>query len=456
MPTTANLAASREFNREELEHAREDVQQQAWTSARDRLRTLAGLSPATDPVGAEVRALLAQVSFELGDYEAATEAASQVPAASPSSAAALEYGGLARLFACDFDAAVQWLYRLRTAQPARGATWLGMSYAWTGANASAETELHRVVDQGAVTGEAANARFYLAQMAQWNNNNNLARTHWTALEQVAPNYLPELADRARNWSQRGTHLLRAFFTFDTLARRARAANPAAGDPELDDLATSTLAQLQQRAPQRCAAPVARLAQAFATRAAQRQRVAQQQASQPAQVRNLALAEQDSDGDGIPDARDRCPNEPETFNGVEDTDGCPETATRVELVGNQIRFRGGAGISFTAATSSLTPESLPVLEELRALLQATPTIRRVRLEGHTDDQGSERHNFELSEQRVVAVGAWLVGHGIPRERLEWIGYGETRPLVPGNTEDARARNRRVEILVSDPPMLGGVR
>jgi OmpA-OmpF porin, OOP family len=69
---------------------------------------------------------------------------------------------------------------------------------------------------------------------------------------------------------------------------------------------------------------------------------------------------------------------------------------------------------------------------------------VKLSGHTDDQGSEAYNVFLSANRAKSVAEYLTGHGISPSRIESVGYGKSKPLVDGITEEARKTNRRVEI------------
>jgi outer membrane protein OmpA-like peptidoglycan-associated protein len=72
--------------------------------------------------------------------------------------------------------------------------------------------------------------------------------------------------------------------------------------------------------------------------------------------------------------------------------------------------------------------------------------RIRIGGHTDDVGSDTDNQRLSEARARAVRDYLVAAGISAERLEYSGYGESRPVEAGNSEAARALNRRTTVEV----------
>ena len=74
---------------------------------------------------------------------------------------------------------------------------------------------------------------------------------------------------------------------------------------------------------------------------------------------------------------------------------------------------------------------------------------MRIEGHTDDQGTDRANIRLSRARAASVRRWLVSHGIAPERLEAWGCGEMHPLTRGTTRAIRQANRRVEFFVVAP-------
>jgi len=101
------------------------------------------------------------------------------------------------------------------------------------------------------------------------------------------------------------------------------------------------------------------------------------------------------------------------------------------------------IFFELDKAELKVESLGVLDRLVEVLVENPEIGRVRIEGHTDNQGKEQHNLELSESRAQAVKAYLVKQGVPEERLDAKGYGESRLLQEGDSDEVHATNRRVE-------------
>jgi len=70
--------------------------------------------------------------------------------------------------------------------------------------------------------------------------------------------------------------------------------------------------------------------------------------------------------------------------------------------------------------------------------------KLRVEGHTDNQGNAAANQALSEKRAQAVMGWLVANGVDSSRLSAKGFGQSKPLADNGTEDGRAKNRRVEL------------
>ena len=92
---------------------------------------------------------------------------------------------------------------------------------------------------------------------------------------------------------------------------------------------------------------------------------------------------------------------------------------------------------------LKDESGPVLEQVQALLEARPGLRLV-VAGHTDAEGADAHNLDLSNRRAAAVVAWLVARAIAADRLQSEGHGEGRPVAGNDSAAGRALNRRVEL------------
>ncbi|MDR1528971.1 MAG: OmpA family protein [Burkholderiales bacterium] len=105
-----------------------------------------------------------------------------------------------------------------------------------------------------------------------------------------------------------------------------------------------------------------------------------------------------------------------------------------------------GVNFDFDSDVLRPESGAVLNEVVKLAQANPGWK-FEVGGHTDSQGADAYNQNLSERRAASVVRYLTRAGVTASRLSAKGYGESRPLIPetGDSEAARAQNRRVELV-----------
>ena len=151
-----------------------------------------------------------------------------------------------------------------------------------------------------------------------------------------------------------------------------------------------------------------------------------------------LPDRDSDGDRIPDRDDKCPFEPETYNGIDDSDGCPDrgrvivSASRLQIL-DRVYFERGSAV--------LKPASTPILDAIVATLRGNPQLTLVEVQGHAC---GEPHPQEISQSRADAVRAYLVDHGVAGGRLRARGYGSDRPTSPETTEAACQKNRRIEL------------
>lgn len=154
---------------------------------------------------------------------------------------------------------------------------------------------------------------------------------------------------------------------------------------------------------------------------------------------------DSDRDGLVDAQDKCIDDPETVNGIDDQDGCPDAsparldAERKEIVITEQVF-------FDLDQATIKPESYRVLDAVASILRQYPDVKSLEIQGHTDDQGNDAHNLKLSQARAEAVRTYVSGVGIDPGRLGAKGYGKSVPLIQGADEAARAKNRRVQFMV----------
>ena len=156
-------------------------------------------------------------------------------------------------------------------------------------------------------------------------------------------------------------------------------------------------------------------------------------------------DQDNDLDGIYDVEDQCPFEVETKNGYLDEDGCPDEApTRVIIQKQKIEIT--EKIYFEYGRALIQPTSFGLLEEVAQVLRDNPRLRVVRVEGHTDSDGSEGFNLRLSQARADSVVSFLVEAGVALGRLRAQGFGESAPIANNGTRSGRARNRRVEFAI----------
>jgi outer membrane protein OmpA-like peptidoglycan-associated protein len=101
------------------------------------------------------------------------------------------------------------------------------------------------------------------------------------------------------------------------------------------------------------------------------------------------------------------------------------------------------ILFDTGKATIKPESESVLNNIADILDDYPNVA-FRIEGHTDSVGSDSFNEKLSQARAQSVMNYLIGKGIPSDRMTAVGYGETRPIADNNTSEGRRTNRRVEI------------
>ncbi len=152
---------------------------------------------------------------------------------------------------------------------------------------------------------------------------------------------------------------------------------------------------------------------------------------------------DSDGDNVPDGLDKCPNTPE--GARVNYEGCKMEEKEVELVDlGRIRLNN---VNFDFNKASIRPGSNDILNEVGEILNRYPMLK-IEIGGHTDSQGSQSFNQELSEKRAQAVLEYLLENfpEIDRDKFVVKGYGESQPLDSNTTEEGRQLNRRVEFKV----------
>ncbi len=174
---------------------------------------------------------------------------------------------------------------------------------------------------------------------------------------------------------------------------------------------------------------------------------------------------DDDGDGVTNDLDKCPGTPAgakvdaagcEINNDLDGDGvlneqdqCPDTpkGERVDAVGctltAEIKLEG---VVFETGKATLLPGSIPTLESAVATLKRYPDVS-VEVAGHTDSRGADAYNQDLSDRRANAVAKYLRDAGVTNP-ITARGYGESQPIASNETEEGRQQNRRVVLRVLD--------
>jgi len=148
---------------------------------------------------------------------------------------------------------------------------------------------------------------------------------------------------------------------------------------------------------------------------------------------------DRDGDRIPDDVDRCPDEPETYNGFNDDDGCPDQGQTVIHKG---RITILAPIYFETGKDIIKRQSFPVVDSVAATINGNPWITLVEVQGHTARGEKDR----LATSRANAVLKALGERNVDRSRLVAHAFGNLKPICTQKNEDCLSRNRRVEFII----------
>lgn len=175
-------------------------------------------------------------------------------------------------------------------------------------------------------------------------------------------------------------------------------------------------------------------------------------------------ELDSDGDGVKDSQDQCPG---TLAGVpvdevgceldDDGDGvvnrldeCPGTPKGTPVDKRGCEIRGDyvlKGVNFESNSDRLRPGATEILDEVVATLLKYPEIT-FEIQGHTDSDGSAAYNEGLSQRRAQTVYDYLASQGVDESRMTARGYGEAQPVADNSTAAGKAENRRVVLSVEE--------
>jgi len=166
---------------------------------------------------------------------------------------------------------------------------------------------------------------------------------------------------------------------------------------------------------------------------------------------------DTDGDGVPDYLDKCPNTPasvkvDKFGCPLDSDGdgvpdyldkCPDTPKGASV--NEKGCWAYASVTlFDFDSYKIKSEAYSMLNEAVSILKEHPEIR-VDIQGHTDNVGKEAYNVKLSENRARSVKEYFVNNGIDPKRISTKGFGFARPIANNDTPEGQAQNRRVQLV-----------
>ena len=182
------------------------------------------------------------------------------------------------------------------------------------------------------------------------------------------------------------------------------------------------------------------------------------------VADVIPQKKDSDGDGVPDEEDPCPDEKGTKEnrGCPDKDGdsvidkidaCPNSPGPAENQGcpaltyeqQSVVDTAFTNLGFEFGKAIITFDSYTHLDRLGVMLVNSPNMK-LTIAGHTDNVGGDVNNMNLSEKRAKAVKSYLTARGITEASIIVLFYGENKPIAPNDTEEGREKNRRVELTI----------
>lgn len=148
---------------------------------------------------------------------------------------------------------------------------------------------------------------------------------------------------------------------------------------------------------------------------------------------------DTDGDGVNDEVDKCPTEA----GPGSNYGCPVIdVTVIEKIN-----KAAKNVFFETGSAKLLAKSNKSLQEIAAIMKANPSYK-IAVDGYTDNTGGTELNQKLSESRANSVKQNLIDNGVNEGKVTATGYGEAKPVVENNTAANRAKNRRVEMTMTN--------
>ncbi len=146
---------------------------------------------------------------------------------------------------------------------------------------------------------------------------------------------------------------------------------------------------------------------------------------------------DSDNDGVSDDKDVCP----TVAGIAANKGCPEIKDEIK----KILALAMQGVQFESGKDIIKTSSYDELDNIAKVMNDHPHFK-LGINGHTDSQGNAEANQALSQARAEAVKKYINKKGVSLTRMTAKGFGQTKPVADNNTADGRAKNRRVEFKI----------
>jgi outer membrane protein OmpA-like peptidoglycan-associated protein len=155
---------------------------------------------------------------------------------------------------------------------------------------------------------------------------------------------------------------------------------------------------------------------------------------------VADLDPDTDGDGLKNSVDNCPNE----KGTAANSGCA-AAQLVSIDADSIDIKDS--VYFKTGSAVIDARSYPLLKNVASVLTVHSEVKKLSIFGHTDNKGDAAKNLQLSKDRAKAVVDYLVGQGVAAARLGSDGFGDQKPLADNNTDEGRTKNRRVEFMIA---------
>lgn len=152
---------------------------------------------------------------------------------------------------------------------------------------------------------------------------------------------------------------------------------------------------------------------------------------------------DTDNDGIIDNLDKCPDMPELYNHIDDSDGCPDfekTATGTTISSYVLQR-----VEFSSGSTALSYDSKQALNSLLVKLKKNKAMK-IELRGFSDYSGGYVTNINISQKRAESVKAYLISEGVDKLQVRAVGYGPNSPVADNRTSKGRRKNRRIEYII----------